>query len=65
VVDLDIFGLDRIIKLEIQFVVFLKRVRVAGEAQALALDVELEIRWLTIWDGDSEVDEVLRGVGFA
>jgi len=65
VVDLDILGLDRIVKLEIQLVVLLKRVRVAGEAQAVALDIELKVGRLAIWDGDSEVDEVLSGVGFA
>ena len=64
-VDLDILGLDRIVKLEIQLVVLLKRVRVAGEAQAVALDIELKVGRLAIWDGDSEVDEVLSGVGFA
>ena len=63
-VNLDILGFDRIVKLKIQLVVLLKGVRVASEAQAVALDVELEIGRLTIWDGDSEVDEVLCGVGF-
>lgn len=35
----------------------------AGKGQARGLDVELQVGFRDVWDGDGEVDEVLCGLG--
>jgi len=63
VVDLAVGLVDLGEELELEVVRPLERVRVAGEGEALRLQVELEVGGWDIGNADGKVDEVLLGVG--
>ena len=62
VVDLGVLDINLVVQLELDGVVFLQGVRVAGKLYCIGLDVQLEVGGLDIGDGDGYVDEVLFGV---
>lgn len=62
VVDLALLLVDLSKELELQLVRPLEGVRVAAEAEALWLQLQLEVGRLDIRDVDGEVDEVLGGI---
>jgi hypothetical protein len=65
VVRLALSRVDLGVELELQVVRLLERVRVAGEGQALGLEVKLQIALGDVRDRDGEVDEVLARIGQA
>lgn len=63
VVDLALVWVDLGVEFKLNMVRLLLRRGLAIEGQAGWLQVELEVFWGAIWDGDGEVNVVLRGIG--
>lgn len=51
------------VKREFDMVCALEGIRVTVEGQGSGLEVQLQVLFGYIWDGDGQVDEVLRGIG--
>lgn len=61
--DLALGWVDLPVELELDGIVALQAVAVAAEVDGGGLQIELEVGFLDVWDGDGQVDEVLGGFG--
>lgn len=50
-------------KLELESELLLERIRIGAEVETRGLEVELEVLFLYVGNGDGEVNEVLSGIG--
>jgi hypothetical protein len=64
VVNLALLLVDLSVELELEVVVSLERVRVAGEGKSLWLEAQLQVGRFDVRYRDGEIDEVLCGIGF-